>query len=174
MRARNVWRCCHITPLLYARTHKPSSSSATAVTTSCYLLDSLSTFSICVDVWVCTLWIFVSVCVLYVLYNILMKRRGGTSANKRGHPRVRQVKPSPYTKVGQGSALRSQSWHFVVKVWNFFQQEKDNGAILIQVQKVVDRSTAVLGLNKCTIYLQFARKKRKLSMRLVIQDLADS
>ncbi|KAG8252553.1 Coiled-coil domain-containing protein 51 [Homalodisca vitripennis] len=35
-----------------------------------------------------------------------MGRRGGTSANKRGRPRVLPVRPSPYTKIGQGSALR--------------------------------------------------------------------
>lgn len=90
-----------------------------------------------------------------------MERRGGASAKKRGRPRIRPVKPSPYNKVGQGSALRSQSRELVVNVRNFFKREKDNGAILIPLQKVVDRSAAALGLNKSTI-VSICKEKEKL------------
>ncbi|RZF46450.1 hypothetical protein LSTR_LSTR012525 [Laodelphax striatellus] len=92
-----------------------------------------------------------------------MERTEDTSAKKRGRPRVRPVRPTPYTKVGQGSPLLSQSRELVVKVRNFFQEEKDKGDILIPIARVVERSAAALGINKNTVVAICKEKEKKIS-----------
>lgn len=78
---------------------------------------------------------------------------------RRGRPRIRSPKKK-LAKLGQGSAIRRQSREMVCAVRAYFEQERENGKPLIEVNKVVERTACALNINKNTV-VNIGKEKAK-------------